>query len=306
MNNPAVAILMSTYNGERFLTEQINSILNQSYQNIHLFIRDDGSSDKTLDLLKKFEKSPLITVSIDNNNLGYKNSFLTLIQSVLNQKERFKYFAFSDQDDVWHREKIFSAVKLLEKNNQNSFRLYYTGLTFVDEHLNTLRVKKETQTVITFGAEIVRHSVSGATVVFSRELGEKVVQYEDVFQIRDGHDALIFRINAALEGKFIYDESNFIKFRRHNSNTSNATSGLLNKIRNELLNSNSSEIDTAKFIKRHFSEILSYQISNEIDTLLNYQKSLINKYKLIKHKSFRREKKIMNILFMYRIIFNKI
>lgn len=306
MSNPTVAILMSTYNGEKYLTEQINSILKQSYKNIHLFIRDDGSVDGTISILQSFVNNPYITIFNGSKNLGYKNSFLTLIKSVVKCKNEFDYFSFADQDDVWERDKILSAVILLEKNKNHKFRLYYTGLTFVDENLNVLKVKDESRTLVTFGAEIVRHSISGATAVFSYNLGKMAVLYDDSFNIKDGHDSFVFRLNAAIGGVFLRDEVNYIKFRRHSANTSSATSGLTYKIKNELKRSNKSETETAFFLQKYFIDILNPKTANDISALLNYRTGIFNKYKLLTNKHFRRESWIMNMLFIYRVMFDKL
>lgn len=306
MSEPAVAILMSTYNGEKYLLEQVNSILNQNYRNLHLFIRDDGSNDNTLNILESLAKHPMITVLESRNNLGYKNSFLFLIRNILKSNNHFEYLAFSDQDDFWDPNKITSAIQLLEKNKTNKFRLYYSGLTFVNENLEVLKIKDERKVRMTFGSEIVRHSISGATSVFTEDLGKVAVLNDDVFSIQDGHDSLIFRLNAALNGVFIRDENNYIKFRRHNSNTSNATSGFVHKIKYELLREDHSEIKTAKYIQKYLYDNVSKNTLEQIDFLINYRQSIRNKIRLLNNKNFRRESTLMNILFMYRVLFNKI
>lgn len=106
MSNPSVAVLMSTYNGEKYLIEQIDSILNQSYENIHLFIRDDGSTDDTRSILNQFMDNPKVTVIMGTKNLGYKNSFLSLLKTIVNTYDEYQYFSFSDQDDIWMKEKF--------------------------------------------------------------------------------------------------------------------------------------------------------------------------------------------------------
>lgn len=306
MSNPPVAVLMSTYNGEKYLIEQINSILDQSYENIHLFIRDDGSSDNTLKILKSYLNNSKITIIFGQENIGYKNSFFALIKEAISNEKKFDYYAFSDQDDVWSTEKISSAISSLEQYKNNSYRIYYTGLTFVDEQLNFLKIKDESKTRTSFGAEIVRHSISGATTVFSYDLGKLAVTNMEQLKISGGHDAFLFRLNAAIQGEFICDESNYIMFRRHNANTSSATSGLVHKLKKEFRNSDNTEMDTAIFIQKYFPDMLNTATSEDIHALINYRNSLFDKFKLLNNKRFRRENVIMNVLFLYRVIFNKI
>lgn len=305
MNNEKVAILMSTYNGERFLKTQIDSILNQSFKNFHLFIRDDGSTDNTLKILSQFETNPNVTIYFEENNLGYKNSFLQLLRLAINSEDNFAYYAFSDQDDFWEREKIKASVLKLQSDN-SLYRLYFSGLTFVDENLNLLKDKDASKVKTTFAAEIVRHSISGATAVFSTALAELAIQYDEVFNLPGGHDAFIFRLNAAVGGYFFADQANYIMFRRHDDNTSSASKDVLTKIKNELNSTSHSELQTAKFLKKYYEYLLAEDILKEIDLLINYNKGIKYKLELCKNKNFRRENNLMNILFIYKVIFNKL
>lgn len=304
MSNPPVAVLMSTYNGEKYLIEQINSILNQSYENIHLFIRDDGSTDDTRSILNQFMDNPKITVILGTKNLGYKNSFLSLLKTIVNTYDEYQYFSFSDQDDIWMKEKISMSIRHLETNN-NPYRVYFSGLTFVDSDKQQLKVKDESRVVTTFPAEMVRHSISGATSVVSRNLAELTVKYDEAEKIAGGHDALIFRLNAALHGYFFADKNNYIQFRRHVDNASSASKSFLYKIKQELTTSDGSELETAKFFKKYYKSVLPETTLLEIDLLLNYNKNFKSKWSLLTNKKFRRENKLMNIIFIYRIFLSK-
>lgn len=304
MSNPPVAVLMSTYNGEKYLIEQIHSILNQSYENIHLFIRDDGSTDNTLCILDKFVDNPKVTIIQGKKNLGYKNSFLFLLKTIINTHDDYQYFSFSDQDDIWMKEKISMSIEYLESDN-NPYRIYFSGLTFVDSDRQKLKIKDESRVITTFPAEIVRHSISGATSVFSRNLAELAIKYDKVEEITGGHDALIFRLNAALHGYFFADKNNYIEFRRHGDNTSSASKSFLYKIKQELTTNDGSELATAKFFKKYYKNILPETTLVEINLLLNYNRSFKDKWILLTNKRFRRENKLMNVIFMYRVFLNK-
>ena len=104
-----VNILMSTYNGQQFLAEQIRSIQEQSYTDWTLFIRDDGSSDNTKEILKDFEHQDSRIHLIDNDksdNLGVIKSFHKLVNH-----DRADYYFFSDQEDVWLPNKLELSLK---------------------------------------------------------------------------------------------------------------------------------------------------------------------------------------------------
>ena len=91
-----VDVLMATYNGEKYLKEQIDSILNQTYQNIHLIISDDCSTDETRKILKTYEGNEKITIFYQENNQGYVKNFEFLLKQVSSE-----LFMFADQDDFW-------------------------------------------------------------------------------------------------------------------------------------------------------------------------------------------------------------
>ena len=123
-----VNILLSTYNGEKYLSEQLDSLMNQTYQNMVIYVRDDGSNDKTLDILYKYQKQDgrkqMIILKEDKPvNLGFMESFWILLRSC----EHADYYAFCDQDDVWLPEKVERGVAALEKERNDVPLLYSSG-----------------------------------------------------------------------------------------------------------------------------------------------------------------------------------
>jgi rhamnosyltransferase len=102
MQSNNIAILLSTYNGENYISEQINSIINQTNSNWTLYIRDDGSSDGTLDIITRFVTDYENIVLLDSSiNIGTLESFIWLMQNV-----NSSYYMFCDQDDIWLPNKI--------------------------------------------------------------------------------------------------------------------------------------------------------------------------------------------------------
>lgn len=134
-----IAILLSTYNGEKYLSEQLDSIFNQTYKNFTLHVRDDGSSDKTLNILKEYRQKHSNIVLYEDEitiNRGACNSFMWLLENVDAQ-----YYMFCDQDDVWFENKIqicFDAMLTEEKRTPNTSILIHTDLIVVDNGLNMI------------------------------------------------------------------------------------------------------------------------------------------------------------------------
>lgn len=126
-----VAVLMSSYNGENYIFQQINSILNQHNVNIKIYIRDDGSTDDTLKILERFKDN--VTVFRDEN-IGLKKSFGSLIW---NENIKADFYAFSDQDDVWDADKLFTAITALSEIN--GVGMYASNQRVVDNNLNFIK-----------------------------------------------------------------------------------------------------------------------------------------------------------------------
>lgn len=128
-----IAILMATYNGEKYIVEQLESILNQTYTNWTLYIRDDGSADKTTDIISQYAQkySKIVLIKSDISHLGACNNFLTLLDSIDSS-----YYMFSDQDDIWDPNKIelsYLRIKQIESHNKSIPVIVHTDLRVTNE-----------------------------------------------------------------------------------------------------------------------------------------------------------------------------
>src|SRR5689334_6476928 len=108
MDRPLISIVLCTFNGARFLEDQVESILNQTYPNIELLISDDASIDESIIILKKYEHHPLVKLFYNKQNVGFAKNFETAAMLT-----KGNYIAFSDQDDIWlpdKIEKLYTAI----------------------------------------------------------------------------------------------------------------------------------------------------------------------------------------------------
>jgi len=142
--NDRVEILMATYNGGKYISEQIESILGQTYKNWKLLIHDDGSSDNTVKIVKKYaDKYPNKILFIDDGIKcgGAKENFSHLL-SIAKSEFDFEYIMFADQDDVWLPQKIELSIKKIKEmekiHGKNLPLLVYTDLKVVDSSLNLI------------------------------------------------------------------------------------------------------------------------------------------------------------------------
>lgn len=212
-----IDILMATYNGEKYLEEQIESILNQSYKNIHLIISDDGSNDTTREILKKYEDNDKITIYYQEKNLGYVSNFEFLLQKVENE-----LYMLSDQDDVWKPNKIEDTVKKLEEENAD---LVFTDLEIVDENLKRIhpsfnatmgKMHKIKKTLGTKEFEYLYNNMTGCTILSKKKWIPQIlpIPKHSKYIIHDSWIGLMI----SFHGKIAYLDKPTIQYRQHGDN----------------------------------------------------------------------------------------
>lgn len=206
--HPRVNVLLSTYNGERFIVELLDSLLKQSYSNIALHIRDDGSTDNTVALIKSsliHNESVTLTVG---NNIGVTASFLKLLAD---SGEPGDLYAFCDQDDIWKPEKITRAVEQIMNRPEPGRVLYCSRLEYVDEQLKHLGFSLVPR-LVGFNNAIVENIATGCTIVFGETIRQLILKgMPDDMLIHDWWAYLV----ASVFGDIIYDEISSIQYRQH-------------------------------------------------------------------------------------------
>ena len=120
---------LSTYNGEKYIEEQLDSIMAQESVEVHIIVRDDGSSDRTVELVSRYNNIELIK----GNNVGCERSFYELLK----QRCEADYYAYSDQDDVWMSDKLIAAVEKLE-DDESKPMVYGCNLIACDSKMNPI------------------------------------------------------------------------------------------------------------------------------------------------------------------------
>jgi len=201
-----VNVLMSTYNGHKYIREQIDSILNQTYQDIKLYIRDDGSTDNTIQIIQEYVNNPKVII-IKGKNIGYGSSFMQLL-SIANEGD---FWAFSDQDDVWEKDKLERAVKKLNEMEKNAPNMYFHSFLQTDHALNMINVYEVAFDNYSFQKAITECVHLGFATVFNRKLRDKVLQGVDIDIV--SHDWWVEMVVMAF-GNVYYDRYIGAKHRR--------------------------------------------------------------------------------------------
>lgn len=222
-NGDKVQILMSTYNGEEFIREQLDSILGQSYPDVDILIRDDGSSDDTFVILKEYEeRHPNIRV-YQGKNLGVNKSFFDLLKK---SDANAAYIGFCDQDDYWLPEKIEKAAGQLGRMEGPS--LYCGAKTLVNENGEILKNQQNPHVRPGFGNAVIESVCSGCTLLMNREMADIIIPRlpEDVIH----HDWWCY-MAATYLGSMFYDEDSYIYYRQHKGNEVGASGSFFAQVR---------------------------------------------------------------------------
>lgn len=299
-----VYILLSTFNGQKFLDEQIDSLYNQKNISTHLIIRDDGSSDDTVAIIEKWvNKYPSWITFLKGNNIGFACSFANLVSNALNLYPKAQYFAFCDQDDVWLPDKLYKAVNILSKLPSTVPTLYFSNSTVVDSNLepiclfwraNEVRPSKE-------GA-LIQNFAQGCTEVFNRHAASMFVDHftEDVKL----HDYFIY-LQCIFLGKVIYDENSYLLYRQHGNNQIGKKTKIrkiVNLFRSRILKGDC--YNRCYLFLETYKTLLSTKDILMISVILNYKKSLLYKLALLFNSKFKYTNYESNTLLKIKIILN--
>lgn len=218
-----IAVLMCTYNGEKYLQEQVDSILAQEGVNVRLYIRDDCSTDGTRQMLKRLEGYDNICVHYDTHNLGPGMGFMKMAFD-LNasgdvEAHHIDYVCFADQDDIWLPEKLARGVEMIGDTDEPVLYCSNQLLYFNGERQGTKRLSGQPD--MSLEGHITKNVISGCTMIFNVRLLREISRCREV-----GHDVLDFRMHdawvflvALLVGKVIYDDESYILYRIHENNT---------------------------------------------------------------------------------------
>lgn len=278
-----VEILMSTYNGERYVGRQLDSIITQKSVRVHITIRDDGSKDGTLDILRSYEdKYPDIIRVVAGKNIGYKRSFLSL----LGMADEADYYAFSDQDDIWEESKLCAAICLI--NNKEKI-LYVSNLYVCSPDLKILRKTKYTQKNSSIYSNFTRHRYAGCTYVFDKNLKKIVSQYSDLNmpdESMPSHDSLVCFCAYAC-GNVVVDDNSYIKHIRYKESVTYGNNGISKKLKHEwnMFFSNRRYSNVASLLLK----TLTGEIKNEnlkfLEQIASYHNSIKNRLLLCFNKN---------------------
>lgn len=303
---PTVTVLMSSYNGDKYISEQIESLLAQKGVEIRIVIRDDGSKDQTNNILSEYSSKYSKIKIIKGDNCGAEESFNRLCKYAV-EEESSDYYAFCDQDDVWDEDKLTVAINSLKGFDNTLPLLYFSNLKMVDENLNYIRdFYSKDEVFIDKSKTLVQIFTYGCTCVFNRKALEYYCQVESQSTF---HDNWIYCICSYL-GKVIYDPCGHIQYRQHGNNLSGhrATGLTLLAYRIKRLFKGNLGHDFENMAKQmlHFSDDLSTKDKQIINLVAYYRNNLYSRIRLFFSCEYRTGNIFKDICIRYRILSNNL
>lgn len=286
ITNKKVQILLSTYNGEKYLREQLDSFLNQEgVENIKVMIRDDGSTDHTPEILREYSQRYGFDVVI-GENIGVNDSMFWLFNHC---DLSCDYYAISDQDDVWMKEKLVTAVSKLRSFNELKPAMFASCSEIVDNKLRHLGSSLVPKKGVSFFNAMVQNVTPGHTQVFNRAMMLEVIEkgISDVHVI----DWWLYLVATGI-GEIAFDTDFTVKHRQHGENAVGyelsfwkQTLHRLKKVRNN--KGNSIALQLRAFYK-HYGKTLNYEKKHEVECYFSCQKNLFRRIGYVtKCRAFR-------------------
>lgn len=300
-----ICVLMSTYNGELYLRQQIDSILTQNGVMVDLLVRDDGSTDKTIEILTEYKSKGLLNF-YKGKNIGPAQSFMDLI----NNAPECKYYSFSDQDDVWDEDKLKVAIDFIRDIAKSKPVLYHSNLRVVDHQLKFYRnahncieydKNKYSALLINYG--------TGCTEVFNDELIRLVKNKKPEYI--GMHDWWLYAI-AKMFGVVVYDAVPHISYRQHGKNViglklrTNNINYLINKVKRIYTNKEEIRRKFASSFFESYKNELSAEDVKVFSVIVNYKASVINKIKFVFSKHLKTKSTIRNIFLVGLVVLNRL
>lgn len=272
-----VLVLMATYNGERFLKEQLNSIFNQIGVSVSLLVRDDKSTDKTLSILNEYKENYDLKIVDSESDLkhGPMHNYYNLLREAQKRfSDAFDFFALADQDDVWEKNKL---IKMIQKvSNFKKPQLVYANYAVIDEKDNV--VVENTSRSLGLNptnplALLFTNSFAwGHSILFNSALLKNISLSKRIRESGFPHDAYLAKYAVLCDG-ILYEDSVLVKYRRYSNNVSGMWYKLSLKVFLE-------KIDLVKESKIYANIVNGTLLAIDENYNNDYvNKNIINKYK---------------------------
>lgn len=224
-----IAVILSTYNGEKYLKEQMDSLLSQEGVDITLFVRDDGSTDRTVEMIQSYSDKMDILLFTESN-VGFERSFRAAVLKT--EGASFDFYAFCDQDDIWYKDKLIKGINYIESQGNDAPIIYCSNQQIIDEQGQFIRDEEDKQNKITKESSLFALNQRGCVMVWNDSLHTHLkasYQMMNTNEFIPAHDTWITILAYAL-GQVYVDNSRTMGYRVSTHNTAGSYIGLTGRI----------------------------------------------------------------------------
>ncbi len=309
-NSLKIAIVLGFYNGKKYILEQLESIFDQSHKEFKIFIFSDHCNEKisNSDLNFHGKKFPNISIIERDSNLGYAKNFLQGLKDVGSD---FDYYAFSDQDDIWEKNKIeLGLKKILELNSDNSVLYCSRTVYFNDESLKEIGASRNFKKKPEFKNALIQNIAGGNTIIINNKARNLIVN-SLISEKFISHDWWCYLLISAADGDIIFDPNKLVKYRQHRGNLIGGNQRFKDRV-----------FRFNRFLMGNFREWTDININNllknkncitkkNLKTLYYFEKArkAKNPFKKIRNylkSGVYRQSKLENIVLIIGLLLNKI
>lgn len=290
---------MATYNGEKYLQEQLDSLYNQKGVAVEILVRDDGSSDKTIEILEENKKNHNL-IWYQGEHMNVSNGFFELMQKAIEYD--VNYFAFCDQDDIWDYDKLEIAVNFIKEYNGPA--LYYSGQRLVNENLYFIENHRLNE-FRTLKTRFVLSDFAGCTGLFNKNLLKEVIKFKPQYMLM--HDTWVLRVCLCLGGNVVVDPEPRMCYRQHSSNTVGLGHGLRATIKQVKQYINEYQIERlTKELIRGFGDRMVPEYKEIAEWICEYRTNKLYKKKLLSKRNINFFNKGLNLTYWLKVKLNKL
>tara|TARA_Y100000589_G_scaffold320531_1_gene350570 strand:- start:685 stop:1530 length:846 start_codon:yes stop_codon:yes gene_type:complete len=217
--NPKVQILLATYNGEKFLREQLDSIINQKYKFWELLIHDDGSTDKTISILNEYQKNYPKKVRLLDDQKLFSSACKNFFHLIEHRSREANLYCLCDQDDIWHISKLNLIIEKYNTNEVTKPLLIHSDLSLIDSKGKLLekshnKLIKNQKNLITKNTAFYYNPVPGCAMTINSALADKISYCKYMVM----HDWWILLSAIDLNATLLYINLPLVKYRQHSEN----------------------------------------------------------------------------------------
>lgn len=298
-----VTVIMSSYNGALFIERQIKSIYNQKDVSINCFIRDDGSSDNTLQILTELQKKYANLSFIVGDNVGWEKSFLI----ALSLAPQADYYAFADQDDVWFDNKIINGLNQLAQYPDNEVVMFHCNKISVNRDLTPLshQIKRLSRPINRQNA-VVQEYAQGCSIIFNNAAKNLLTKRLPIEKI--AHDFWVGLV-CFMFGHVIYDCNPYFYHINYGNNASGEGHLLKSWQKRWRMfggTKNVYYLPSSDLLSDAYVDLLTDEDKIFLQQTLDYKTNIRSKLNLLFSLKFRRASLLGTLSLKCAILFNRL